>query len=85
MSFIEQIKSVAKANKKTIVLPEVSDMRTLEAAHIVLQEGFADIILVGSEQEIRAKIAESGKNFVVRRYLFLFLHLVFPGTSACGV
>lgn len=71
MSFIEQIKSLAKADKKTIVLPEVSDMRTLEAAHIVLQEGFADIILVGDEQEIRAKITESGMGFDVSKARFM--------------
>ncbi|OHU85204.1 phosphate acetyltransferase [Helicobacter sp. CLO-3] len=61
MSFIENIKAQAKASKKTIVLPETSDIRTLEAAHIVLQEGFADIVLVGEEASIAAKIAESKK------------------------
>ena len=32
MGFIETIKERAKQNKKTIVLPETSDRRTLEAA-----------------------------------------------------
>ena len=50
MAFIDSIKKRAKQNKKTIVLPETADMRTLEAAHKILQEGIADIILVGDKQ-----------------------------------
>ncbi|MDD6327231.1 MAG: phosphate acetyltransferase [Eubacteriales bacterium] len=52
MGFIEQIKSRAKKNKKTIVLPETADMRTLEAAHKILKEDIADIILIGAKHEI---------------------------------
>lgn len=52
MSFIEGIKAQAKKDKKTIVLPEVTDSRTLEAAAKVLQEGFANIILLGEKSEI---------------------------------
>lgn len=55
MSFIEQIKAKAKAQKKTIVLPETSDVRTIEAAVLVLQEEFADIILLGTKNEILEK------------------------------
>lgn len=47
MKFIDQLKEKAKQNKKTIVLPETSDMRTIEAAGKVLAEGIANIILVG--------------------------------------
>ena len=54
MSFIDDIKQKAKANKKTIVLPETNDIRTLQATHKILQEGFADIILLGDEAEIKA-------------------------------
>lgn len=52
MSFIDVIKDRAKQSKKTIVLPETSDMRTLEAACTVLKEGIADIILVGNKETI---------------------------------
>ncbi len=52
MSFIDKIKERAKANKKTIVLPETADMRTLEAAHKILAEDIADIILIGDKAEI---------------------------------
>ena len=40
MSFIEQIKSRAKEDKKTVVLPEAMDVRILKATEIVLKEEF---------------------------------------------
>ena len=52
MGFIDEIKAKAKTNKKTIVLPETEDIRTYEAAEAVLKEGTANLILVGSEEEI---------------------------------
>jgi phosphate acetyltransferase len=52
MGFIDEIKQRAKQNMKTIVLPEASDRRTLEAAHKILAEGVANIILVGNKEEI---------------------------------
>lgn len=55
MAFIDSIKTRAKLNKKTIVLPETADMRTLEAAHKVLQEGIANIILIGDKHEIKKR------------------------------
>jgi phosphate acetyltransferase len=55
MSFIDNIKKRAKANKKTIVLPETEDMRTLEAAHKILSEDIADIILIGDRSQIIKK------------------------------
>ena len=50
MSFIEEIKKRAKTDIKTIVLPEASDIRTLEATDMILKEGFANIILIGDEK-----------------------------------
>ncbi len=52
MGFIDQVKERAKTNKKTIVLPETGDMRTLEAAHKVLAEGIADLVLIGNKDAI---------------------------------
>ena len=52
MSFIDRIKERAKQDVKTIVLPETMDRRTLEAADIVLREGIANIILVGTDEDI---------------------------------
>ena len=40
MGFIDEIKARAKADKKTIVLPETEDERTYKAAEAVLKEGF---------------------------------------------
>ena len=53
MSFIEQIKQRAKQEIKTIVLPEATDARILEAAQIIKEEGYAKVILIGNEEDIR--------------------------------
>lgn len=52
MSFIEEIKKRASNQIKTIVLPEATDIRILEATDIIGKEGFAKIILLGNESEI---------------------------------
>ena len=52
MSFIEQIKQRAKQEIKTIVLPEATDVRILEAAEMI-NEGYAKVILIGNEEEVR--------------------------------
>ncbi len=52
MSYIDKIKERAKIDKKTIVLPESKDKRTLLAAAKIVEEGIADIIMVGNEEKI---------------------------------
>ncbi len=52
MGFIDVIKERAKADKKTIVLPETEDRRTYEAAAQILKEGTANIILVGTKEAV---------------------------------
>lgn len=52
MNFIEEIKKRASNQIKTIVLPEATDIRILEATEIIGKEGFAKIILLGNESEI---------------------------------
>lgn len=52
MSFLERIKKQAKMDIKRIVLPETGDMRTLIAAHSILADSMADIVLVGNRDEI---------------------------------
>ena len=52
MGFIDEIKAKAKSCKKTIVLPESEDIRTYEAAEAILKEETANLILIGSEEEI---------------------------------
>ena len=51
MSFIEGLKNKAKQSIKTIILTESEDKRVLKAAQKVKEEGFANIILVGNEQD----------------------------------
>lgn len=60
MSFIDNIKQRAKQNIKTIVLPETDDVRILKAAHITLEEGYSDIILVGNKDNI-LKLADENR------------------------
>ena len=45
MSYIDLIKDRARSDKKTIVLPESTDKRTLIAAAKIMEEGIANIIL----------------------------------------
>lgn len=52
MSYIDIIKEKARADKKTIVLPETNDRRTLIAAAHILEEGLANIVMVGNEEKI---------------------------------
>lgn len=52
MGFIDKIKARAKQKKMTIVLPETSDRRTVVAAHKVLEEDLANLILIGNKEEI---------------------------------
>lgn len=52
MSYIDGIKEKARADKKTIVLPETNDKRTLIAASHIIEEEIADIIMIGNEEKI---------------------------------
>ena len=54
MSLMDYIKNKAKSDKKTIVLAEGNEPRTVAAAEIVKREGIADLILLGDEKIIRA-------------------------------
>ena len=54
MGFIDEIKAKAKADKKTIVLPESMDKRTYDAAEKILKEGIANIVIIGTPEEIAA-------------------------------
>lgn len=59
MDIIESIKKRAKENIRTIVLPETEDLRTIKAAALVKEEGFAHIILVGDEIKINEMANEN--------------------------
>ena len=51
-TFLEKTIERAKKDKKTIVLPESMDRRTFEAAAQVLKEDIADIIIIGTPEEV---------------------------------
>jgi len=53
MNFINTIIERAKKDKKTIVLPESMDRRTLLAAQVILQKGICNLIIIGKENEIK--------------------------------
>ena len=55
MGLIENIRDKAKTIRKTIVLSESDDDRTIEALNKILDNGIAKIILIGKE-EIRSKV-----------------------------
>ena len=54
MAFIDEIKAKAKADKKTVILPESMDRRTFEAAAEILAEDIADLIIIGTDEEVKA-------------------------------
>ena len=57
MAFIDDIKARAKAQKKTIVLPEGMDRRTWEAAVSVVKEDFADVIVLATDDMVKENAA----------------------------
>ncbi len=60
MAFIDDIKDRAKADIKTIVLPEAEDIRTLKAAETALKEKYAKIVLLGDKEKIEVTARDNG-------------------------
>ncbi|MBP5403049.1 MAG: phosphate acetyltransferase [Treponema sp.] len=58
MAFVDELLNKAKAAGKTIVLCEGEDKRVVEAASKIVKDGIAKIILIGSDEDIKA----SGSN-----------------------
>ncbi len=50
--FLERMKKAAKSSKKTIVLPEGEDPRTIEAAKKIVTEGLANLVILGDPDKI---------------------------------
>ncbi len=50
--FLNRMKAAAKKEKKTIVLPEGEDPRTIEAAKKVVAEGLADLVILGDPSKV---------------------------------
>ena len=52
-NFLDRICERAKSDRKTIVLPESTDIRTIQAASMIMEKGIANIVLVGDENKIK--------------------------------
>lgn len=62
MHLVEQIKTKAKKNLQTVVLPESYDERMLFAAQKVTEQGLAKIVILGNPGEVTAAAAAKGVN-----------------------
>ncbi len=60
--FLDRIIERAKTDKKTIVLAEGEDIRTIRAASMVLEKGIANIIILGDEADIQKMAAGESLN-----------------------
>ena len=56
--FLNSMKAAAKADKKTIVLPEGEDQRTIDAAQKIVAEGIADLVILGDPESIKVEGAK---------------------------
>ena len=72
MGFISKIKETAKQKKMTIVLPESMDKRTYAGAVMAVEEGVADIIILGND----AQISKYGEGFDLSK-----ITVIDPATS----
>lgn len=60
MELIQKIRKNAAKNPMRIVLPEGNEERMLKAAHIVLEEKIARLIMLGNPEEIKAEAQKLG-------------------------
>ena len=58
MGLFEKLTAKAIANRQRIVLPEGTEPRTLTAADRIINDGIADIILIGDPKDIKAMAAD---------------------------
>ena len=54
MGFIDSVIEKARSNKKTIVLPESYEPRTIEACAKIIQKDIANVVLIGNREKIQA-------------------------------
>jgi len=60
MKLSQLIREKAKKNPKIIVLPEGEEPRMIKAAETIIKEGFAGLILLGREENIKSRARELG-------------------------
>ena len=59
-NFFSEVKEKLKGDKKTIVLPEGNDVRVLQAASRLQNEGLVKPVLLGNEDEVKTCCGRSG-------------------------
>ncbi|MGI5911978.1 MAG: phosphate acetyltransferase [Syntrophomonadaceae bacterium] len=60
MNLLEEIREKASKRGKTIVLPEGTEARTLQAVKTITERKIANIILIGDENEVKGAASEIG-------------------------
>ena len=70
MDILNAMYARAKNNPQRIVLPEGDEPRTLEAANIILEQGLANLILIGDPDTIRRMAAEKGFAHIGKATIF---------------
>lgn len=60
MELLDRIKEQARSNRCRIVLPEGNEERTIRAADEIIQEGIAEIILIGNPTELKELAQDLG-------------------------
>jgi len=74
LSFIEKIKTAVSMAKQTIVLPEGSDDRVIQASKQIIAEGFAEVVILNPKEEVEGaisidvKTASNLKEFALKLY-----------------
>ncbi len=58
MALFDRLTATAKGNKQRIVLAEGAEPRTIKAADMIINDGIADIILIGNPSEIKEAAAK---------------------------
>ncbi len=62
MNALSRIKDKARAKKRTVVLPEGTEPRMIQATRKIISDEIAAVILLGDETEIKKLAAEHGLN-----------------------
>lgn len=60
MHLVDQIKAKARSALRTVVLPESYDDRMLEAARLIVDDGLAQVVLLGDPGKLQSRAAELG-------------------------
>ena len=60
MAIIDKLKENALKQKRTVVLPEADDERTIKAASVLTENAFANVILLGNEEKIKGNLFDCG-------------------------